>query len=666
MLSAKLLPRVRTITTLAPTCTSIVPLSSSLLLDSYCQPNPQLNIYSSNRTIDDFVKSGHLNSAKKLFDEMPARDVVTYNLLISGYGKFGHPKQALYLYDEMVSHGIKESASTFSSVLSVCSNAGFYTEGIQIHCRVLSLGFGLNLYIGSALVDLYMRMGPSVRALDLFDELPERNLATWNLMLRAFCELSRPDEVLRMYNKMKAEGVEPNGLSFCYMVRGCSNGMLLDEGKQLHSHVIKLGWVDVNIFVANALVDFYSACGSLIEAKKSFDFIPVDDVISWNSIVSIYADYDLIFDALELFFRMQLCRKRPSIRSFVGFLNFASRTGNIYFGKQIHGYVAKLGFDHGSVHVQSALTDMYGKCNVIESSVAVFESAPGRSLECCNSLMTSLLHSGNIEDAVEMFGFMVDEGIGLDEVTLSTTLKALSVSASANLGSCRLLHCCAIKSGFESNIAVSCSLMDAYSRCGHIELSHQVFEKIPSPNVVCFTSIMNGYSRNGMGREALDMLEVMIQRGLIPDKVTFLCVLAGCNHSGMVKEGQLVFNSMKSVYGIDAGRQHYSCMIDMLGRAGILDKAEELLQQTPGGGDCVMWSSLLRSCRVHGNEIIGRRVANILMELEPVDFAVYSLVSNFYSEIGEFEVSMQIRETALARKLTRDIGHSLIEVNSCH
>lgn len=106
MLSTKLLPRVRTITTLAPTCTSIVPLSSSLLLDSYCQPNPQLNIYSSNRTIDDFVKSGHLNSAKKLFDEMPARDMVTYNLLISGCGKFGHPKQALYLYDEMVSHGI--------------------------------------------------------------------------------------------------------------------------------------------------------------------------------------------------------------------------------------------------------------------------------------------------------------------------------------------------------------------------------------------------------------------------------------------------------------------------------------------------------------------------------------------------------------------------------
>lgn len=666
MQSAKLLPHVRTITTLTLKCTSIASPVSSLLLDSYCEPNPQLGIYSTNRTVDAFIKSGQLSSAQKLFDDMPARDVVTYNLLISGHGRYGHPKRALYLYHEMVSHDLKESASTFSSVISICSNAGFYTEGLQVHCRVFSLGFGLNLYIGSSLVDLYMRMGLSVEALKLFDELPERNLATWNLMLRAFCELNRPDELLRLHTKMKNDGVEPNGLSFCYMVRGCTNEMFLHEGRQLHCHVIKLGWVDVNIFIANALVDFYSACGSLIDAKKSFEVIPLDDVISWNSIVSVYADYGSVFGALELFYRMQFWGKRPSIRSLVVFLNFASRTSNISFGKQIHCYVVKMGFDHGSVHVQSALTDMYGKCNDIESSVAVFEAVPKRTMECCNSLMTSLLHCGNIGDVLEMFGLMVDEGIGIDEVTLSTTLKALSISAFANLDSCRLLHCCAIKSALECDIVVSCSLMDAYSRCGHVELSLQVFENISSPNVVCFTSVINGYARSGMGRECLNMLEILIQKGLIPDKVTFLCVLAGCNYSGMVKEGQLVFNSMKSVYGIDPDRQHYSCMIDLLGRAGLLDKAEEMLQRTPGKGDCVMWSSLLRSCRVHCNEIVGRRVAEILMMLEPEDFVVYLQVSNFYSEIGEFEVAMQIREIAIARKLTREIGHSLIEVNSCH
>ncbi|KAK0574404.1 hypothetical protein LWI29_023116 [Acer saccharum] len=666
MQSTKTLSLVRTITTFTSKCTSIVSPTTCLRLDSYCDPDSQLSTYSQNRSIDDLIKSGNLNSAHHLFEEMPLRDVVTYNLLISGHGKYGQSKRALLLYNEMVSYGIKESASTFSSVLSICTDAGFCIEGTQVHCRVVSLGFGSNLYIGSSLVGLYMRMRLDVNALKLFDELPERNLPTWNLMLRGFCELGRSDELLRLYAKMKFDGVDPNELSFCYLFSGCSNAMFVNEGKQLHCHVIKLGWVDTGVFLANALVDFYSACGSLTDATKSFEAIPVGDVISWNSVVLVYAKHGLVFDALELFSRMQLWGKRPAIRSLVGFLNLSSRTSDISFGKQIHCCVLKMGFDHASVHVQSALTDMYGKCNEIESSVVVFKTVPERSLECCNSLMTSLLHCGVVEDVVETFGFMVDEGLGFDEVALSSTLKALSMSDFTNLDSCRSLHCCAVKSGFEYDVAVSCSLIDAYSRCGHVELSRKVFEKLHSPNEISFTSIINGYARNGMGREGLDMLGAMIQKGLTPDKVTFLCVLNGCNHSGMVKEGQMVFNSMKSVYGIDPDQRHYSCMVDLLGRAGLLKEAEELLQQTPGKGDCAMWSSLLRSCMVHGNEILGRRVAKSLMDLEPNDFAVYLQVSNFYADLGEYERSMQIRDIASARKMTRETGHSLIELNSSH
>ncbi|KAJ0037438.1 hypothetical protein Pint_22944 [Pistacia integerrima] len=421
--------------------------------DSYCEPDPQLYTYYKNREIDGLIKSGELSSAQKLFDEMPIGDVVTYNLLISGHGKYGNPKQALFLYNEMVSHGIKESASTFSSVTSICSNFGFYEEGMQVHCRLVSLGFERNLYIGSALIDLYMRMGFDDKALRLFDELPERNLATWNLMLRWFCEVSRSDELLRLYGEMKFIGVGPNQLSFCYVIRGCSNKRFLSEGRQLHCDMIKLGWVDMSIFVANSLVDFYSACGCLTDARKSFEVISAGDIISWNSIVSVFADHGLVFDAVELFSRMQFWRKRPSIHSFIGFLNLASGTGNIDFGKQIHCYILKMGFDHRSVHIQSALIDMYGKCNDIGSSVAIFEAVPERTLECCNSLMTSFLHCGIILDAIEMFGLMVDEGVGFDEVSLSTTLKALSVSAWANMSSCRLLHCVAIKAGFEYETA---------------------------------------------------------------------------------------------------------------------------------------------------------------------------------------------------------------------
>lgn len=662
----RLLCSVRTNATFTQSYSTPITASStsSLRLDSYFEASASDQVYSNNRRIDSLIKSGDLNHALKVFDEMRVYDVVTYNMLISGHGRFGLRKQAFHLYIEMVSQGIRESASTFSSVLGICTDAGLYREGVQVHCRVVSLGCSLNLFVGSSLVDLYLHMGLDSVAVKLFDDLPQRNLAIWNLLLRGFCELGRLDELFGMYYRMKLEGVDPNGLTYCYLIRACSNEKLLDEGKQLHCHVVKDGWLESNVFVANSLVDLYSACGSLIDAREAFEAIPMEDVISWNSIIWVHTENGLLLYALELFARMQFWGKRPSIRSFVGFLKLASRTQNIQLGKQIHSYVVKSGFDHGgSVHIQSALIDMYGKCSDIESSVCMYENGHERTLECCNSLMTSLLHCGVIEDVVEMFGLMVDEGIGVDEVTLSTTLKALSVSGLASLGSCQLLHCCAVKSGFESDIAVSCSLIEAYARCGHVKLSRQVFDEFPSPNVICFTSIIHGYARNGMGSVGLHLLKEMVAKGFKPDKVTILCVLSGCNHSGLVEEANLLFDSMEKLYGISPDCRHYSCMVDLLGRAGLLEAAEELLQKAPEKGDSVMWSSLLRSCRVHNNEMVGRRTVTTLLELEGQNPAILLQASNFYSEIGEFHTAMQIREFAIAQQVTRDIGHSLVEIN---
>ncbi|XP_034678418.1 pentatricopeptide repeat-containing protein At2g13600 isoform X2 [Vitis riparia] len=576
-------PRSITNTSLNFTSTASSP-SASLLLDSYCETNPHVDLYSNNRAIDSLIKSGSLASALHLFEKMPIRDVVTWNLLINGYRQHELTKQAFQYYSEMVFQGIRESSSTFSSVLSVCSNAGLHQEAIQVHSRVIFLGFSSNLYVAGSLVDLYMQMGDCDTALRLFSNLPRRNLAIYNLVLREFCELSRSEWLFTMYSAMKEECVKPNGLTFCYLIRGCGNGRFCDEGKQLHCHAIKVGWVEANLFAANALVDFYSVCGNLIGAKKSFEAIRDEDVISWNSIVSVFAASGLLSDALELFARMQSWGKKPSIRSFVGFLNAAIGCDNIIFGKQIQSHVVKLGFAPGSVHVESALINMYGKFGDIKSSVSVFESVPERTLEICNSLMSSLLHCGIVEDVLEMFGLMVDEGIGVDEITLSTTLKASLVSAFGSLACCRLLHCCAIKSG--------------------------------------------------------------------------------CSHSGLVEEGRSVFNSMKSIHGIHPDQQHYSCMVDLLGRAGLLDEAEGLLKHAPAKSDSVMWSSLLQSCRIHGDTIVGRRAAKVLMELEPEDPATYLQASSFYSEIGELEISMQIREIAIARRMKREMGHSLIAVNS--
>ncbi|KAK6133598.1 hypothetical protein DH2020_032658 [Rehmannia glutinosa] len=358
---------------------------------------------------------------------------------------------------------------------------------------------------------------------------------------------------------------------------------------------------------------------------------------------------------------MQFSGKKPSACSFLGFLKLSSATQNIFFREANPLFLLKSGFE--TVLVRSGLIDMYGKCGDIESSVKVFYSVPERTIECCNPLMTSLLRFGLVEDVVDLFGLMVDEKIGYDEVSLSSALKALPFS----LPSCSLLHCCTIKSGFESDIPVVCSLIDAYSKSGELKFSLHLFRQIPSPNVICFTSIISALARNGKGKECLEMLDEMIQNGLKPDKVTFLSVLMGCNHSGLVEEGKLLFYSMQTHYGLHPDRQHYSCMVDLLGRVGLLDEAERLLNDSRWEGDYVIWSSVLRSCRVHQNEQVGIRAAKMLMDLEPENPSGWLQASKFYSDIGDFESMRQCREIAVARKVRREIiGWSLIEVRGDH
>ncbi|CAL5197092.1 unnamed protein product [Lathyrus oleraceus] len=649
---------IRPITT--TTTTSITPPPSNTFTPIF--NNPTNYIYITNRQIDSFIKSKNPNSALELFHNMQIRDTVTYNLLISS--SCLPPKKAFHLYAQMGLFGIRETSTTFASVIALCTNAGFCIEGSQVHCRVVKFGFLKNVFVGGALVGFYMGFKLSGVAVELFDELSERNLAVWNAMLRGFCEMGDLEELLGFYSRMCFEGVDPNGVSFCYLIRGCSSNRRFHEGEMLQSCVLKMGLMESNVFVANALVDFYSSCGCFVGARKCFEGIKVDDVISWNSLVSVYADNNLVIEALECFNFMQMCGHRPSVRSLVGFLNLCSRTKDIGLGKQIHCCVVKFGFDESSVFVQSALIDMYGKCLDIESSVAVFECLPKRTLECCNSLMTSLSHCGATEDVVELFGLMVDEGLMPDEVTVSTTLKALSVSASASFTTSLLLHCFVLKSGVEGDTAVACSLMDAYSRYGHVELSHRIFETVRTPNAICFTSMINGYARNGMGKEGLSLLHAMIEKGIKPDKVTFLCALMGCSHTGLIEEGRLLFNSMESLHDVHPDRRHFSCMVDLLCRAGLLHEAEEFLLKAHGKGDCFMWSSLLQSCRVHKNEEVGTRAAEMLVDLDPDDPAVWLQASNFYAEIGKFDASRQIRDVAIARKMSREIGCSLIEIKT--
>jgi len=389
---------------------------------------------------------------------MAVRDVISLNRMITGFIRDGLGDRARAVYRWMVASGFRETPHTFAAILGACNSC----EGLQLHGRVLALGLCSNPFIGSALVNLYMRIGMPCAALLLYDETALRSTVISNVVLGGLCNLKLTEDLLCSLLDMRRQGLELNGLSYCYVMRGCYlDEEWLEQGRQLHGVVLKAGWVPSNIFLSNSLVDLYSATGDLVDAKNALDDIPSEDVISWNSIVSVYASKGRMKDATDYLRQMFWHGKLPSVRSFVGLFALSGQTGDLQFGVQMHGVALKLGFSWSSAHVQTALIDMYGKCCSFDCSLVIFNEIPNLALECCNSTITSSIRCKVFDSALEVLHCMIVEGIVPDNVTLSATMKAISLSASSSLISCKMLHSWVFNLGFETDMAVCSSLISA-------------------------------------------------------------------------------------------------------------------------------------------------------------------------------------------------------------
>ncbi|BAS99395.1 Os06g0705300, partial [Oryza sativa Japonica Group] len=590
---------------------------------------------------------------------MAVRDVASLNRMITGFIRDGLADRARAVYRWMVASGIRETPHTFSTILGVCSTY----EALQLHGRVLALGLCCNPFVGSALVNHYMHVESPHAALSLFRELPLQNTAMCNVVLRGLGNLKLTEELICCFLDMRRQYLELNGLSYCYAMKGCyQNGEWLEQGRQLHGVVLKAGWIPSNIFLSNSLVDLYSAIGDSVDTVKALNDILSEDVISWNSILSMYADRGHMKEAVYYLKQMLWHGKMPSVRSFVSLLALSGKTGDWQLGVQIHGIVHKLGFSCSSVHVQTTLIDMYGKCCCFDHSLAIFNEIPSIALECCNSLITSSLGCNMFDAALEILHCMIVEGVTPDDVTFSATMKAISLSASPSLTSCQMLHSCLVKLGFEMDMAVCSSLITAYACAGQLSSSHLIFEGLLDPNVICFTAIISACARYGDGARAMELFDQMVSSGLKPDNVTFLCAIAGCDQAGMFEEGRLVIELMRASRELDPDERHFACMVNLLSRDGFVKEAMEMMEQSPLRHYTKAWSSLLQSCKAHGENVLGKRAANMLIDVGRKDPATTLQVSNFFNDIGDRETALRIKEMTNVKEVKKS-GHSLIEVS---
>eukprot|EP01018_Ginkgo_biloba_P025873 Gb_41753 [translate_table: standard] len=584
------------------------------------QKMPERDEFSWNIMITGYAQIGHVDEAYELFQKMPQPNVVSWNAMIAGYVQNKRGEEAIKLFRQMQLAGVNPDPKTFVSVLPACASLAAVEQGMKIHEHIIRSGFQSDIFVQSALVDMYAKCGSIEKARHVFDKMNHRNVVSWNSMIAGYVQNGRVDEALSLFDKMPARDV----VSWTAMIAG------------------------------------YAQNGHVDEAFKLFQKIPKPNVVSWNAMIAGYAQNGQGEDALNLFRQMKLSGVNPDPKTVASVLPACANLAALEQGMEIHEDIVRSGFQ-SDVFVESALVDMYAKCGRIEKARYLFDKMHQFNAVSWTAMIAGYVQNGHSDEALKLFRQMQETGAKPESNTFASILPACASLAALEQG--MEIHKDIIRCGFQSDVFVGTALVDMYAKCGSIEKARDVFDKMHQRDLVSWNTMIAGYGMHGQGKEALKLFEEMQQSGMNPDHVTLVCVLSACCHAGLVDEGQQYFNCMKKHYHITPAMDHYVCMVDLLGRAGHLDEAQDLINTMPLKPDATMWRCLLGACRVHHNIEVGECVAKRLFDLDPKNAAPYVLLSNIYAAAGRWNDTENVRRMMKDRRIRKTPGCSWIEVN---
>lgn len=496
----------------------------------------------------------------------------------------------------------------------------------------------------------------------MFDKIPHPDLVSYNTLISAYADRGETEPALSLFTGMRNMGLDMDGFTISAVITGCCDDIGLI--RQLHSVAVSGGF-DSYVSVNNALVTYYSKNGFLGEAKRVFYVMgEMRDEVSWNSMIVAYGQHRQGLRALALFQEMVRMGLKVDMFTLASVLTAFTCVEDLLGGLQFHAKLIKTGF-HQNSHVGSGLIDLYSKCAAggMSDCRKLFEEIPYPDLVLWNTMISGYSQNDEFsEDALDCFRQMQRVGHCADDCSFVCVISACSNLSSPSQG--KQIHALAIKSDIPSNkVSVNNALVAMYSKCGNLHDARRLFDRMPEHNTVSLNSMIAGYAQHGIGVESLRLFEHMLVMDIVPSSITFISVLSACAHTGKVEEGQKYFNVMKEKFKIEPEAEHYSCMIDLLGRAGKLDEAERLIETMPFNPGSVGWATLLGACRTHGNIELAVKAANQFLQLDPSNAAPYVMLSNMYARDGKWEEVATIRKLMRDRGVKKKPGCSWIEVN---
>ncbi|EOY01069.1 hypothetical protein QUC31_013965 [Theobroma cacao] len=617
-------------------------------------------VYLSNSLVNFYAKCGDLSKAKCVFENIQHKDVVSWNCLINGYSQQGPTASTfvMQLFQRMRAENYLPNAHTFAGVFTAASNLSDVFSGQQAHSLAIKTDSFDDVFVGSSLLNVYCKSGVLAEARKVFDEMPKKNSVSWATMISGYAMQRSALDAFELFELMRQEEEKVNEYAMSSVLSALADPEFLNTGRQIHCFTVKHGLL-VFSSVGNALVTMYAKCGSLDDALKTFELSGNKNSITWSAMITGYAQSGDSLKALKLFSSMHFAGIMPSEFTLVGVLNACSDTGAVEDGKQVHGYLLKLGYE-SQVYIMTALVDMYAKCGCTLAARKGFDYLQEPDMVLWTSMIGGYVQNGENENAMLLYGRMQIEGIVPNELTMASILKACSSLAALEQG--KQIHACTIKHGFGLEVPIGSALSTMYAKCGNLEDGNLVFRRMPRRDVVSWNSMISGLAQNGHGNEALELFEEMLSEGTEPDYVTFVNILSACSHIGLVERGWAYFNMMSDKFGIVPRVEHHACMVDMLGRAGKLDEAKEFIESATIDHGMYLWRILLSACRNFRNYELGAYAGEKLMELGSQESSAYVLLSSIYAALGRLEDVERVRRMMRLRGVNKEPGCSWIEL----
>ncbi|KAF8404827.1 hypothetical protein HHK36_009716 [Tetracentron sinense] len=522
----------------------------------------------------------------------------------------------------------------------------------QVHARILVEGSSLNSFSATHLVKSYAKAGNLQAARLVFDTVQKKRIFLWNAMIRAYSLNELWLEITQLYRRMEEERVEPDNYTLPFVIKAFSALSSVKEGKRIHDFANQMGLVS-NVYVATALMGMYLKFGEIDLAHDIFDGMPERDVVAWTSMISGCVDSGNHRKALRVFRDMRLGDEKPNWVTVLSLIPACD--------SWVHGLILKSGLDFYA-EVETAILDMYAKSGDMVTARSLFDWMSERSLVSWTVMVGGYSQNGYAHEALIVFYQMLKTAnLKPDSIIAASVLQACAQLGSLNCG--EMIHGYIVQAGGASEVLVRTALVDMYAKCGSINTAEKTFHEIQDRNMITWSALIAGYGYHGLGLNALNIFEKMKREGFVPDETAFLSVLSACNHSGLVLEGKECFNSMVRTHKLVPGTKHYACMVDLLGRAGLVEEAWNLIEEMQVEPEINVWGALLSACRAKGDVKVAEFAFKRLFELGPDNTEYHVLLANVYAGCGRWDEVSKVRSVLRRNGERKTPGCSFIEVN---